>query len=138
MRTQFIVGRTKKRLTGFADGISTPAEFLKAIGRDAESKVNAESWDELWKLNGHELKKAGLAVRDRRCVAFSRPHNTACQPHCRYILWCMEKFRQGAVPSEYAHPAQPKKKIRGCVELYAVLPLTNAHALQMGTSGPGW
>jgi len=42
------------------------------------------------------LKKAGLAVRDRR-----------------YVLWAMEHYRQGDVPSDYAHEAKPKKKIRG-------------------------
>lgn len=27
-----------------------------------------EKWEELWMLDGHRLKKAGLDVRDRRCV----------------------------------------------------------------------
>ncbi|KAH9997897.1 hypothetical protein BJV77DRAFT_778598, partial [Russula vinacea] len=46
--------------------------------------------------NGISLKKAGLAVRDRR-----------------YILWAMERYRQRDDPSDYAHEAKPKKKIRG-------------------------
>ncbi|KAI0953170.1 hypothetical protein AcW1_007464 [Taiwanofungus camphoratus] len=42
------------------------------------------------------MKKAGLAVRDRR-----------------YILWSMEKYRRGEDPASFAHPPSPKKKIRG-------------------------
>ncbi|KAL5524451.1 hypothetical protein ACEPAF_9591 [Sanghuangporus sanghuang] len=74
----------------------TSESFLTSIGRDAVSKVKVASWDELWSLDGHALKEAGLTVRDRR-----------------YILWCMEKFRQGYEPKEVAHPPTPKKKIRG-------------------------
>ena len=33
----------------------------------------------------------------------------------RYILWAMERYRQRDDPSDYAHEAKPKKKIRGCV-----------------------
>ena len=32
----------------------------------------------------------------------------------RYILWAMEHYRQGDSPSDYAHEAKTKKKIRGC------------------------
>ena len=31
----------------------------------------------------------------------------------RYILWCMEKFRNGLPVEEFAHELKPKKKIRG-------------------------
>ncbi|OSX59875.1 hypothetical protein POSPLADRAFT_1035388 [Postia placenta MAD-698-R-SB12] len=74
--------------------ISSPSEFLKAIGRSADTKVTAETWEDLWEIDGLQLKKAGLAVRDRR-----------------YILWSMEKFRQGEDPAQFAHPPTPKKKI---------------------------
>jgi hypothetical protein len=50
--------------------ISTPESFLKAIGRGSEKKISFDSWDDLWKTNSPALKKAGLAVRERRCVAF--------------------------------------------------------------------
>ena len=30
-----------------------------------------------------------------------------------YILWCMEKYRQGLRIMDFAHPANPPKKIRG-------------------------
>ncbi|EED82311.1 predicted protein [Postia placenta Mad-698-R] len=79
-----------------AGAISSPSEFLKAIGRSADTKVTAETWKDLWAIDGLQLKKAGLAVRDRR-----------------YILWSMEKFRQGEDPAQFAHPPTPKKKIRG-------------------------
>lgn len=76
--------------------ICSAEDFLKSIGRSAETKVNVEKWDELWKLNGSELKKQGLDVKDRR-----------------YVLWAMQKYRLGSDPNEFAHPATPKKKIRG-------------------------
>ncbi|KAH9891669.1 IGR protein motif-domain-containing protein [Cubamyces lactineus] len=76
--------------------IQTPEDFLKAIGRSAETKLTPESWEQLWHTDGPQLKKAGLAVKDRR-----------------YILWSMEKYRQGEDPADFAHPAKPAKKIRG-------------------------
>ncbi|ETW81587.1 hypothetical protein HETIRDRAFT_318188, partial [Heterobasidion irregulare TC 32-1] len=78
-------------------GSITSAEaFLKAIGRSSETKVSYEAWDQLWRTNGHDLKKAGLSVQDRR-----------------YILWAMEKYRLGKDPSEFAYEVSKKKKIRG-------------------------
>jgi hypothetical protein len=53
-----------------AGNISTPETFLKAIGRGSETKITFDTWEHLWKTNGLALKKAGLAVRDRKCVAF--------------------------------------------------------------------
>ncbi|KAI0250820.1 IGR protein motif-domain-containing protein [Lactifluus subvellereus] len=76
--------------------ITTPESFLKAIGRGSETKVSFDTWDALWKTDGLALKKAGVAVRDRR-----------------YILWALERYRQQDDPSDYAHEAKPKKKIRG-------------------------
>ncbi|KAF9463028.1 IGR protein motif-domain-containing protein [Collybia nuda] len=76
--------------------ISTPSDFLKAIGRSSETKVTIESWDEFWKTSGNALKKSGLAVRDRR-----------------YILWCMENYRNGQPIQSFAHEPKPKKAIRG-------------------------
>lgn len=82
----------------------TPMTFLASLGRGLDTKIKepaTESWEALWKLDGHALREAGLSVRDRR-----------------YALWCMEKYRQGQDPATFAHPATPKKKIRGCVLLY--------------------
>lgn len=97
-------------------GISNPEDFLIAIGRGSEKKISFDTWDALWKTNGLALKKAGLAVRDRRCVRHVhqniRPMSDALH---RYILWSMERYRQMDDPSGYAYEAKPKKKIRGCV-----------------------
>lgn len=49
-----------------AGDITTPEQFLTAIGRSTQTKVTAESWNDLWKLDGHALKQAGVGVRDRR------------------------------------------------------------------------
>ncbi|KAI0754992.1 hypothetical protein C8Q80DRAFT_402785 [Daedaleopsis nitida] len=76
--------------------ISTPEQFLKAIGRSSDTKLSPESWEELWQTNGYALKKAGLGVRDRR-----------------YIMWSMEKFRQGENPVDFAYAPTPAKKVRG-------------------------
>ncbi|KAI0725620.1 IGR protein motif-domain-containing protein [Fomitopsis betulina] len=76
--------------------LSTPEAFLKAIGRKADTKVKAESWEDLWAMNRLRLKEAGVDTKDRR-----------------YILWCMAKFRQGLDPVQFAHPPKPRKKIRG-------------------------
>ena len=59
-------------LTFVAGAISTPADFLKTIGRSSETKISFDTWDDLWKTNGRALKKAGLATRDRRYVAFAK------------------------------------------------------------------
>ncbi|TFY66729.1 hypothetical protein EVG20_g4363 [Dentipellis fragilis] len=76
--------------------IGTPEDFLKAIGRSAETKVQYESWEDLWRASGLEMRKAGIPVKDRR-----------------YIMWSMEKYRQGQDPSDFAYEAKGKKKIRG-------------------------
>ncbi|THH30723.1 hypothetical protein EUX98_g3458 [Antrodiella citrinella] len=78
--------------------VDTPAAFLSAIGRKSETKLPTvpESWEELWKLDGQALKKAGLTVKDRK-----------------YIMWSMQKYREGADPAEFAHPPQARRKIRG-------------------------
>ncbi|KAH9480325.1 Protein FYV4, mitochondrial [Psilocybe cubensis] len=80
-----------------AENITTTKKFLESIGRGMQEKVDQNmSWEELWKLDGKALRKAGLAVRDRR-----------------YLLWCMEKFRLGFPLSEFVHEPTPKKTIRG-------------------------
>ena len=60
--------RASKAQRFVSGGISSPEDFLKAIGRGSEKKISFDTWDALWKTNGPALKKAGLAVRDRRCV----------------------------------------------------------------------
>ncbi|OJA17220.1 hypothetical protein AZE42_00206 [Rhizopogon vesiculosus] len=83
--------------TSLAPGqISTPQDFLKAIGRSSETKISVDSWDAFWRTSGSDMKNAGLSIQDRR-----------------YILWCMEKFRQNQPIEVFAHEPRPKKKIRG-------------------------
>ncbi|KAF8914898.1 hypothetical protein CPB85DRAFT_1433379 [Mucidula mucida] len=76
--------------------IASPADFLKSIGRDMDTKLTVDSWDELWQKSTKDLKAAGMGTRDRR-----------------YTLWCMEKYRNGLAVQSFAHPVPPKKKIRG-------------------------
>ncbi|KAJ7025398.1 hypothetical protein C8F04DRAFT_1128858 [Mycena alexandri] len=77
------------------DSVHTPSDFLKAIGRSVDTKV--EDWDEFWQqTTGRNLRSAGVGVRDRR-----------------YVLWCMEKYRQGLPIPSFAHDPRPKKTIRG-------------------------
>jgi len=75
---------------------STPKDLLKMFGRKSEDKLNVESWDQLWKLRGIDMKEAGLAVKDRR-----------------YILWALERTKQGAQPEHLVKETTPKKTIRG-------------------------
>ncbi|KDQ33776.1 hypothetical protein PLEOSDRAFT_1032744 [Pleurotus ostreatus PC15] len=90
-------------------GIKTPEDFLKAIGRSAETKLTVERWEDLWRLSGQDMKKAKLDVRDRRYRDTKLSHMGSF----RYILWCMEKYRLGLPISRFAHEAKPKKTIRG-------------------------
>ncbi|KZO97162.1 hypothetical protein CALVIDRAFT_513997 [Calocera viscosa TUFC12733] len=76
--------------------MTTPEEFLKAIGHGTVDKVKVETWEGLFKLRGRDMKQAGLGIRERR-----------------YVLWALEKFRQGGNPKEFAVPIKPKKTIRG-------------------------
>ncbi|KAF8526159.1 hypothetical protein JB92DRAFT_1190612 [Gautieria morchelliformis] len=76
--------------------IQSPTDLLASFGRSCETKLKVESWDELWKMGGAGMRRAGVGVKDRR-----------------YILWSLEKFRQGHDPADFAHPERPKKKIRG-------------------------
>ena len=46
--------------------ITTPHDFLKAIGRESEKKVSMDSWDVFWRTTGRELKGASVPVKDRR------------------------------------------------------------------------
>lgn len=48
--------------------ISTPQDFLKAIGRSSETKISIDSWDAFWRTSGSDMKNAGLSIQDRRFV----------------------------------------------------------------------
>ncbi|KAG8819041.1 Vacuolar fusion protein mon1 [Serendipita sp. 401] len=77
----------------------TPQTLLTAFGRSCETKlpdVETLSWEELFRLNNQKLNKLGLGVQERK-----------------YLLWCLEKFRQGEDPKKFAHNPPPKKTQRG-------------------------
>lgn len=104
-------------LTTWTAKVPDAKSFLSAIGRSTEKKVKVEEWTDLWKLNGQNLKEQGVAVRDRRCaleiIEILPVRIQFRAPAFRYILWAMERFRQGESPLQYAHEMKPKKKIRG-------------------------
>jgi len=79
--------------------IQTPHGFLKAIGRDAETKLKLPedtSWDSFFQMKSRAMKVAGVNVQDRR-----------------YILWAMQQFRMGREVEDFASKPKPKKKVRG-------------------------
>jgi hypothetical protein len=49
-----------------AGKIATPANFLKAIGRESDTKVSFDDWSAFWTSDGDALKRAGVGIRDRR------------------------------------------------------------------------
>jgi hypothetical protein len=57
------------------ENIQTAEDFLKAIGRESETKLKVQ-WDELWKMDGRAMREAGVGTRDRRYV--SVPRNGCC------------------------------------------------------------
>jgi hypothetical protein len=50
------------------ESIQTPEDFLKAIGREAETKLSVESWTKFWKMDGRSMREAGIGTKDRRYV----------------------------------------------------------------------
>lgn len=113
-----------------ATPIQKPDDFIGAIARprrgDLKGVISALGEEptlaDLFSLDGQKLKQAGLPVKDRRFVlrlvdlhllVDSQANPTACVPCCRYVLWCLERFRQGQHPAEVAYDVKPRKKIRG-------------------------
>lgn len=63
------------------ESIQTPEDFLKAIGRESETKLSVESWTNFWKMDGRSMREAGIGTKDRRYVIeimFSFPFGTTC------------------------------------------------------------
>ena len=87
-----------------AGSINTPKAFLEAISKTrhnlAESStcVNAvgEDWDAMFRLTSEKLKGEGVSVQERK-----------------YLLWALEKYRQGGDPRAFAYDVKKKKKVRG-------------------------
>ncbi|KAM0791073.1 hypothetical protein ACM66B_004364 [Microbotryomycetes sp. NB124-2] len=82
------------------DAISSPEALLKAAGRGLESYATKLGEDltftKLFTKTGQELADAGMSAKERR-----------------YLLWVLEKYRQGHNIRQLAIPATPKKKYRG-------------------------
>ncbi|PVF98083.1 hypothetical protein CPB86DRAFT_774964 [Serendipita vermifera] len=77
----------------------TSQTLVAAFGRGLSGKLpDAEkvTWEELFKMDKKKLDTLGLTVQDRR-----------------YLLWCLEKFRQGKDPKAFAKEPPPKKTQRG-------------------------
>ncbi|KIM21500.1 hypothetical protein M408DRAFT_29522 [Serendipita vermifera MAFF 305830] len=77
----------------------TTKTLLTEFGRGCDTKlpdVENMSWEELFRMNNQKLQKVGMEPTERR-----------------YLLWCLEKFRQGEDPKVYAREPPPKKKHRG-------------------------
>jgi len=49
-----------------ADGMSTAKDFLSAIGRDVDKRVNVEKWEDLFLMRRNDFKKLGVGVQDRK------------------------------------------------------------------------
>ncbi|WFD42318.1 hypothetical protein MPSI1_000960 [Malassezia psittaci] len=78
--------------------------FLKAISKTrrnlAENSacVNAigEDWDAMFRLTSYKLKGEGVPVKERK-----------------YLLWALEKYREGGDPHKFAYDTKKKKEVRG-------------------------
>ncbi|CAO1617970.1 unnamed protein product [Sympodiomycopsis kandeliae] len=79
----------------FIDSISTPPRRILSEDSSLMTAVG-ETWESLWKNDRHSLKTAGVAVKERR-----------------YVLWAMEKFRQGYNPEQFRIKPKKKKIVRG-------------------------
>jgi hypothetical protein len=98
----------------FQGRIQTVSDFLTAIGRSSETKLQAEDWSALWSMGIKELKEAGLDTKDRRyAIDYTITGEITAGNEYSYILWCLNKYRAGEDPQQFAHPEKPKKKIRG-------------------------
>ncbi|CAO1632399.1 unnamed protein product [Parajaminaea phylloscopi] len=85
--------------------VATPADFLEAISSKPRRDLTSDSsllgllgddWDKMWTLTSSDFKTAGVGVQQRR-----------------YVLWAMEKFRQGWKPEDFKIVPKPKKRVRG-------------------------
>lgn len=87
-----------------AESVSTPQDFLKAISRPRRDLASnsacvqavGEDWNSMFTLTSEKLKGAGVEAKDRK-----------------YLLWSLEKARQGLHPNDFAYDIKKKKKVRG-------------------------
>lgn len=69
--------------------------LLSSFGRNLQDKCKVENWEQLFTRRSIDFERMGLSTRDRK-----------------YLLWCLEKFRQGEYPDSFAHEPKPKKEFR--------------------------
>lgn len=100
--------------------MSSAKDFLTAVGRDLDKRVNVEKWEDLFLMRRNDFKKLGVNVQDRKWVVLRSLCLNSVQlfltTNYRYVMWAMQKYRFGIEPQAFAHPVKPKKKIRGCVD----------------------
>ncbi|GAA6014546.1 hypothetical protein JCM10207_001640 [Rhodosporidiobolus poonsookiae] len=74
-----------------------PSALLSVSKRCLESYADKfEDWPALFSKTSAELRDAGMTVKESR-----------------YLLWLLERYRQGHDPAKIAIPPTPKKTIRG-------------------------
>ena len=90
-----------------SDGIDTPQKFLHAISKQPRRDLQADSsvveavgedWKAFFTMKSQSFEERGVGAKERK-----------------YILWAMERFRQGYNPYNIAYNPKPKKVVRGCV-----------------------
>ncbi|EIM20010.1 hypothetical protein E3Q22_03247 [Wallemia mellicola] len=70
--------------------------LLSSFGRSLQEKCKIEDWNQLFSSSSRDFERIGMTPQDRK-----------------YLLWCLEKFRQGQYPESFAHEPSPKKEFRG-------------------------
>ncbi|KAE8234308.1 hypothetical protein CF326_g657 [Tilletia indica] len=117
--------------------ISDPKSFLQAISRGPRRQLQenagaltalSDTWEGMWGkvLNGQPAAAAAAAAAAPSASASSGTSPRAGKQinkdlkasgvtvkDRRYILWALEKFRQGQDPAQFSLGVKPKKKIRG-------------------------
>ncbi|GAA5918082.1 hypothetical protein JCM5296_006754 [Sporobolomyces johnsonii] len=87
-----------KRVPKPREPFNTPAAVLAASKRNLDQYADKfDTWAALFTKSGDQLRnEVGMQVRESR-----------------YLLWLLEKYRQGYNPDTVAIPPTPKKTIRG-------------------------
>ena len=96
---------------------------MKSIGRSAETKVTAATWDDLWKLDGPRMRHAGIPVKDRRCVCFvlvnfMAPLNVQIPHKVYFVVYGEIPLRSGS--HDLCSPAEAEKEDTRVSSLHCV------------------
>lgn len=70
-----------------AERYADPTAFLATIGRSSDKKLKVENldWEGFWRLDGLAMKKEGVSVQDRRCVAGVENKHLIFVSLCSYL-----------------------------------------------------